>query len=183
MAVFRDVVLCLAASALLHAGGSAIAADSRQDSAGASGEALPAPKIEDIEVVGAWARAARRGETAHIFVTVRNNGPVAAHLRGGETDIGADVRLVSFKTQGPFYRASLVDPIPVAAHGQFAFEPGVAALEIWNLKEDLREGTVVPIILLFSDAGTLQTKVEIDSRTAVRYSEPPPPPSGKANPH
>ena len=118
-----------------------------------------------------------------MFVTVRNNGPVPVRLRGAETNIGVDVRLVSFKTRGPFYGASLVDPIPVAAHEQFAFEPGVAALEIWNLREDLREGTVLPIVLVFSDAGTLPAKVEIDGRTAVRYSDPPLPPAQRPASH
>lgn len=145
------------------------------------GVPVPVAKLADAHVVGAWTRAAQVGETTHVFLTVENKGPAQIFLKGGETDVAFAVQLVKFERLGAIQMSTLVDPVPVDPNSYFVFEPGVVALELRKLKKELNKGDVLPITVVFSDIGEVQVDVEVDSRTAVRYPDPPPdaiPPAG-----
>ena len=75
---------------------------------------LPPAKIEDIHVGGVWARAARKGEKTHIFLTIENKGEVPAVLRGGAADVARFSQLVKFSMLGAYLRTEMVGPVPVA---------------------------------------------------------------------
>lgn len=140
------------------------------------GEKAPLPpptNIEDIHVKGIWTRAARKGENAYIFLTVRNDSESAVRLKGGEVNVAKRVRIDQFKKHGPMLRPVMVGPVPVEGHEVFHFEPGVAALELQELTRDLHKGDMLPIVIAFARAGEIETEVEIDSRSAVRYPDPP----------
>lgn len=145
----------------------------------ADGKAPIPAKIGDIHVSVPWMRAARAGEAGHVFFTVRNDGPVPVTLEGGETDASGDVRLVRFEVMGMHIRTTLLDPVVIPPHGRFAFEPGVAALELWHLKSGLDKGATLPVVLDFAKVGTVPVHVDVDGRTAIRYDDPPPRPKGK----
>lgn len=140
------------------------------------GEKLPPPppaNIEDVHVKGVWTRAARKGENAYIFLTVKNDSESPVRLKGGDVDVAKRVRIVQFKKHGPMLRPVMIGPVPVAGHEIFHFEPGIVALELQELTEDLNKGDVLPITIAFARAGEKEVEVEIDSRSAVRYPDPP----------
>lgn len=139
-------------------------------------DGVPAPvaKLADARVVGAWTRAAQAGETTHVFLTVENKGLAPIFLKGGETDVAYAVQLVRFERLGAIMQSTLVDPVLVDANSHFVFEPGVVALELRKLRKELHRGETLPITVVFADLGEVAVDVEIDSRTAIRYPEPPP---------
>ncbi len=150
---------------------------------GSKDGAPPPAKIEDIHVVGAWTRAARKGDRTHLFLTVENKGGVPVQLRGGETEVAAAAQLVRFRMQGPYLRTWLVDPVVIGPHERYAFEPGVVALELRKLHKELRRGDVIPVTLEFSGIGVIKVDAEVDSRTAIRYPPPLPMATGGAKAH
>ena len=135
---------------------------------------LPPPaNIEDVHVKGIWTRAARKGENACIVLTVRNDSESAVRLKGGEVNVAKRVRIVQFEKHGPMLRPVIVGLVPVEGHEVFHFEPGVAALELQEPTRDLHKGDMLPIVIAFARAGEIATDVEIDSRSADRYPDPP----------
>ena len=150
---------------------------------GSKDGAPPPAKIEDIHVVGAWTRAARKGDRTHLFLTVENKGGVPVQLRGGETEVAAAAQLVRFRMQGPYLRTWLVDPVVIGPHERYAFEQGVVALELRKLHKELRRGDVIPVTLEFSGIGVIKVDAEVDSRTAIRYPPPLPMATGGAKAH
>ena len=143
----------------------------------------PPAKIEDIHVGGVWTRAARKGETTHVFLSIENKADVPVRLRGGHTDVAKYHQLIRFKMRGPYLSTSMVGPVPVEAHERYVFEPGVVAIELRELDRDLKRGDVLPITLEFARAGTIEVEAEIDSRSAVRYPPPGELPPAKAKAH
>ena len=160
------VALCAASAAP-----GAVAGDAKPKK-GKKAPPPPPAKIEDIHLKGLWTRAARKGENAYIFLTVKNGSESPVRLKGGDVDVAKRVRIVQFKSHGPMLRPVMVGPVPVEGHETFNFEPGVAALELQELTRDLNKGDVLPITIAFARAGEIETEVEIDSRSAVRYPEP-----------
>lgn len=140
------------------------------------GEKAPPPppaNIEEVHIKGAWMRAARRGENGYIFLTVKNESASQVRLKGGDVDVAKRVRIVQFKKHGPMLRPVMIGPVPVEGHETYNFEPGIVALELQELTRDLQKGAVLPVTIAFARAGEKDVEVEIDSRSAVRYPEPP----------
>ncbi len=138
-------------------------------------------KLADASIVTAWTRAAEAGSDTHVFLTVENKGPAPIFLKGGKADVATAVQLVKFEMLGAYMRTRLIDPVAIDPQGRYVFEPGVIALELRNLKADLRKGDSVPMKIVFANLGEIDVNVEIDSRSAVRYEAPAPdaiPPAG-----
>ncbi len=145
------------------------------------GPQLPPAKIEDAHVVTAWTRAAEQGTDTHVFITVENKGQSPIYVKGGATDIATAVQLVKFEMLGATVRTVLVDPVAVDPQGRYVFEPGVVAIELRDLKRSLHKGEKIPFTVVFANLGEINVDAEVDSRSAVRYEEPPPdaiPPAG-----
>ena len=156
---------------LLAVGGDAFAAAKSKKS---KKEALPPPaNIDDVHVKGVWTRAARKGENAYIFLTVKNESESPVRLKGGGVDVAKRVRVVKFVKHGAMLRPVMVGPVPVEGQETFNFEPGIAAIELQELTRDLKKGDVLPITIAFARAGEIEIEAEIDSRSAVRYPDPP----------
>lgn len=133
----------------------------------------PAANIEDVQVKGVWTRAARKGENAYIFLTVKNESENPVRLKGGGVDVAKRVRVVKFVKHGAMLRPVMVGPVPVEGQETYTFEPGIAAIELQELTQDLKQGDLLPITIAFARAGEIEIEAEIDSRSAVRYPEPP----------
>ena len=144
---------------------------------------LPPAKVEDIHVGGLWARAARKGEKTHIFLTIENKGDVPAVLRGGAADVATFSQLVKFSMLGAYLRTEMVGPVPVEPKEKYTFEPGVVGIELRDLKEDIKRSDVLPVTLEFTGDVLIDVEVEVDSRTAVRYPPPGELPPAKEKAH
>lgn len=151
-----------------------LSAASAAEKSPAKGEkAAPTAKLADAHVISAWTRAARAGEDTHVFLTVENKGAAPIFLKGGAAEVASSVQLVRFQMLGAYLRTTLVDPVAVDPHGRFVFEPGVVALELRNLRTDLRRGETLPLRVVFADLGEIPVTAEVDGRTAIRYDDPP----------
>ena len=135
--------------------------------------AVPA-KLEDAQIVTAWTRAADRGDDTHVFITVENKGPSPIYVKGGIADVATAVQLMKFEILGATMRTVLVNPVMVDPQGRYVFEPGVVAIELRELKRSLQKGDRIPLKVVFAEIGEISVEAEVDSRSAVRYDEPPP---------
>lgn len=144
---------------------------------------LPPARVEDIHVGGVWARAARKGEKTHIFLTIENKGDVPAVLRGGSADVARFSQLVKFSMLGAYLRTEMVGPVPVAPKEKYTFEPGVVGIELRELKKEIKRGDTLPVTLAFTGGVEIDVEVEVDSRTAVRYPPPGELPPARAKAH
>ena len=144
---------------------------------------LPPAKVEDIHVGGVWTRAARKGEKTHIFLTIENKGDVPARLRGGATEVATFSQIVKFSMMGAVLHTSMIGPVAVEPHEKYTFEPGVVGIELRDLKQDIKRGDTLPVTLEFAGGVHIDVKVEVDSRSAVRYPPPGELPPAKAAAH
>ena len=95
-----------------------------------------------------------------------------ARVRGGATDVATFSQIVKFSMMGAVLHTSMVGPVAVEPHEKYTFEPGIVGIELRELKQDIKRGDTLPMTLEFVGGVHIDVKVEVDSRSAVRY--PPP---------
>ena len=153
MGLFRTVAALAAATAL----GAASAMDSTKDMAGA------------IHVEGAWSRAlppvARNGAA---YMVIRNDGPSADRVIGGDSEIAERVELHTHEMHGELMRMRRLEAgIELPAGGSQRLEPGGLHVMLMGLAEPLEAGKTFEITLRFAQAPPLTVEVTVrDARGA-----------------
>lgn len=122
--------------------------------------AVPA-SAADVEIAGPFMRAApMAGGNGAAFFTIRNHGG-DDRLLGAEADISKSVELHTHIKDGEVFRMRKVDAIAVPMHGTVDLKPGGDHVMFMGLKEPVKEGLKVPLILVFEKAGKIAVEVPV----------------------
>lgn len=118
-----------------------------------------APKIMVMEP---WSRPspAMAGNGA-VYMTLVNEGGSDDVLVGAETDVAEVVELHETKMEGDVMKMQPVPNIPVPAGGSAKLEPGGLHVMLINLKEELKPGDKVTLILQFEKSGPITVEAEV----------------------
>ena len=110
-----------------------------------------------VSVDNAWSRAQIAGRNGAIFLTITDKGqgdrllsassPVATRVELHETTMDKDVMKMREVTM-----------MPIDAGKAVTLAPGGLHIMLMNLKEPLKEGESVPLILVFEKAGAVTTQ-------------------------
>ena len=98
------------------------------------------------------------------FMTLVNPGPTPLRVTGGRTDVADRVApMVTTKTEG---RLGMKDVpfIEVPAGGRTVLVPGGDHLMLYGLKNPLKPGQSVTLILLLESGGTLEVSAVVSRR-------------------
>jgi hypothetical protein len=68
-------------------------------------------------------------------------------------------------------------------HEKYAFEPGIVGIELRGLKQDIKRGDTLSVTLELAAGVHIDVKVEVDSRSTVRYPPPGELPPAEAAAH
>lgn len=119
-----------------------------------------------LDAIHAWSRATT-GDTAFVFVELRNDGDAPMTLIGGQTEVAEQVELVGFSNAGgqPGYVA--MPMLPVAPGTEMDLAPEGAALRLGGLTGPLDVDAHFDLTLVFEE-GTLAITVEVEPATATQ---------------
>ncbi|RLJ67943.1 copper chaperone PCu(A)C [Sulfurisoma sediminicola] len=118
----------------------------------------------DIEVVAPWTRATvRLLKVSSAYMELRS--AQGATLVGASSPVAGSVELHEMRMEGDLMKMRFVPRLPLPAGKSVALTPGGYHLMLYDLKQQLQEGTRVPIRLDFEISGggreSLQIQAEV----------------------
>ena len=128
--------------------------------------ALPA-LAQDIVVEDAYARIARPGApVAAAFFVVRNDGEETDRLIGARTDLAAmaEVHTHIESTDGVMQMRPVEGGLEIIAGGEHHLKRGGDHIMIMGLSERLEQGDMLPLTLVFENAGEISLEIEVDNK-------------------
>ena len=116
----------------------------------------------DVEVVAPWTRATvRLLKVSSAYMELRS--AQGATLVGASSPVAGSVELHEMRMEGDLMKMRLVPRLPLPAGKPVVLKPGGYHLMLYDLKQQLQEGTRVPIRLEFESAGGRRDSVEIQA--------------------
>jgi len=119
-------------------------------------------KHGDVVVTSAWARATPPGvSVAAAYVSLRNDGAADDRLISAASPAAESVTLHNTAEEnGAATMRPLADAM-IPAGGVLEMEPGGPHLMLMDLSAPIKEGTSLPVTLVFERAGTVTVPVEV----------------------
>ena len=127
--------------------------------------ALPAA-AQDIIIEDAYARVARPGAPAGAaFFVIRNEAEESDRLIGARTEFAAmaEVHTHIDAGNGVMQMRPVEGGLEIPAGGEHALERGGDHIMIMGLSERFEEGDVLPLTLIFENAGEISLDVIVDN--------------------
>ncbi len=110
-----------------------------------------------VEVSHPWAKEMPpTTETSAIFLTISNPGTADRALVSASTASAGTTELHTHLKEDGVMRMRKVDRIEIPAKGEAVLEPHGLHIMLFDLKEPLKEGMVIPLTLTF-DTGRVMT--------------------------
>jgi hypothetical protein len=120
--------------------------------------AAHATEAAHVRASHAWIRVLPGDLPAGAYVTLENDGDQPASLRGASSTVYAEVMLHQSSTAGGVSRMSMVDALPVPAHGKAELAPAGYHLMLMQPNKPVHPGDTVILTLKFGDGSTLATR-------------------------
>jgi len=115
-----------------------------------------------VEVRAPWTRATvRLLKVSSAYMELRS--AQGATLVGASSPVAGSVELHEMRMEGDLMKMRLVPRLPLPAGKPVVLKPGGYHLMLYDLKQQLQEGTRVPIRLEFESAGGRRDSVEIQA--------------------
>ncbi len=132
--------------------------------------ALPALAADDVMagdlmIHDPYARvSAKMSKSGAAFMMIHNKGSEADHLISVASPVAERVELHTHKedSNGVMKMLHVEEGFDVPADGQLAMERGGHHVMFLGLKQELKQGDMVPVTLVFEKAGEVQVNVPVD---------------------
>ena len=129
----------------------------------------------EVTVTDAWVRGTVAGQKV-TGAFMQLTSPADATRVGVATPTAKIVEIHEMKKDGDVMKMKAVDRLPLPAGKRVVLEPGGYHVMLFDLKQPLKEGDVVPLTLTFEDkAGkksTVDVKAAVKSLTAGAAAAP-----------
>ncbi|OOG61264.1 hypothetical protein B0E46_14790 [Rhodanobacter sp. B04] len=114
-----------------------------------------ASAAEHVHASHAWIRVLPGNLPAGAYVTLSNDGDMAAALSGAHSTTYGEVMLHRSSSEGGMSRMAMVDSLSVPAHGSAVLAPAGYHLMLMKPTRPVQPGDSVRLILQFTDGSTL----------------------------
>jgi copper(I)-binding protein len=131
---------------------------------------LAAAAQAQVEVKSAWVRATvpqQRGTGAFMQITAAKD----TRLVAASSTVTPVVEIHEMKLQDNVMRMRQVDAVELPAGRMVEFEPGGYHLMLMELKEQVKEGSTVPLTLVFEDSKGQRQSVDIQAPVRALTAE------------
>lgn len=130
-------------------------------------------RIANLEIVSPWARAtAPTAPAGGGFVEIRNTGATADRLVSVRSPVAETVQIHEMKMDGNVMRMRELDKgLEIPAGGTVTLAPGGFHLMMMGLKQPLKQGTTVPVTLVFEKAGSIDIELAVEGLGAAKPPE------------
>ena len=129
--------------------------------------AVPAQAQEtragDLVITSPWSRATPGGaKVAGGYLVIENKGTATDTLVGGSTAVASSVEVHEMAvTNGVMTMRELKQGLPIEPGKSATLKPGGFHLMLMGLKQPLKEGEKVPVMLQFEKAGKVELSFEV----------------------
>jgi copper(I)-binding protein len=122
-----------------------------------------AGKLAGIEIAGAWARIVPGGaRTGAVYFTLRNGSATDDALLEVRTSAAQSASLHESATKdGVATMEELPEGLTVPAQSEVVLKPGAAHIMLLGVTRTLKVGDVLPLQIVFRQAGTFDMKVPV----------------------
>jgi len=129
-------------------------------------------KLGALVIGNPWARAtAPTAPAGGGYLTITNTGTTPDRLLSAKSQAAGMVQIHEMKMEGNVMRMrELEHGLEIPAGGTVALAPGGFHLMMMYLKEPLRQGTKIPVSLVFDKAGSIEIEFDVESMGATQSS-------------
>lgn len=121
-------------------------------------------KLGDLRIGHPWTRAT--APTARVgagYMTIANGGAAPDRLVAASTAAAGRVEVHEMRMDGGVMRMrELAGGLDVPMRGEVALRPGGYHLMLLDLRAPLKEGTMVPVTLVFERAGRVEVELKVE---------------------
>lgn len=130
-------------------------------------------RIANLEIITPWARAtAPTAPSGGGFVVIKNTGASADRLVSARSPAAGAVQIHEMKMDGNVMRMrELEKGVEIPAGATVSLAPGGLHLMMMGLKEPLKQGSSVPLTLVFEKAGSIDVDLAVEALGAAAPSE------------
>ncbi len=132
-----------------------------------SANAARATDAQHVRASHAWIRVLPGDLPAGGYVALENDGDHAVALRSASSPTYADVMLHQSSSAGGMSRMTMVDELPLPAHGKLELAPAGYHLMLMKATRPVKPGDTIRMTLEFSDGSTLATDFTARPANAV----------------
>ena len=116
---------------------------------------------EGIEVSDAWVRTATEGTNSAVYFVIQNHNADVDEVIGASTDIANAAEVHESKMEGDVMRMNHMDSVTLDPSVKVEFMPGGLHVMLIGLKQDLKAGDQVEVILHFKNNSDLIVKATV----------------------
>ena len=122
-------------------------------------------KLGALEIGHPWARATAPTAPAGAgYLTIKNTGTASDRLLSASTPAAGLAQVHEMKMEGGVMRMrELEHGLEIQPGATVSLAPGGFHLMLTNLRAPLKEGTRVPITLVFEKAGSIEVELAVES--------------------
>jgi periplasmic copper chaperone A len=114
----------------------------------------------------AWVRATPGADVAVAYLTLRNVGPSPVTVTGIQTPVAGHAMIHETTVQGGQSKMRPHEELVVTPGATVKLEPGGLHVMLQDLKQPLKVGQSVPLIITLAGGGTLQVSAAVRPLTA-----------------
>jgi hypothetical protein len=125
----------------------------------------------DLLITQLWSRAARQGAQGAGYLTIANRGIAPDRLLAASSPAAPRLELHTHIHENGVMRMREVPAIDIPAGQSVTLRPGGLHLMFIGLREELRQGAVVPVTLRFERAGEVRVEFAVQAAGARGLGE------------
>jgi len=124
--------------------------------------------VKSLDVKAPFARATPPGaKSAGVFMTIENKGREADRLLSAASSAAGIVEIHEMKMDGGMMQMREVKDVELKPGATVELKPGGYHVMLMDLKQPLKQGDTVPVMLRFEKAGTLEVKASVEAMGAT----------------
>ena len=128
-------------------------------------------QVKSLRVSNPFARATPPGaKVAGAFMTIKNVGTDADRLVSASSPSAGLVEIHEMAMDGGMMKMRALKGIDLKPGATVELQPGGYHVMLEDLKQPLKQGEQIPILLTFEKAGTLEVKVKVEAIGAAAHT-------------
>ncbi len=120
----------------------------------------------DIEVHEPWVRATAQGDNAAVYLVIHNHSQTADELIGASSNLSDNVEIHETTMENDIMKMQKVLSVPLKAGDEVAFAPGGYHIMLVAVKQELKTGDHVGVILHFKNHADIVVKATVGDAPA-----------------
>lgn len=121
-----------------------------------------------IEVKDARARAAMQGGNSAIYFVIQNQTAGKDELIGAASDVANAIEIHESKMEGDMMMMSPVESVLLESSAKVEFKPGGLHIMLIGLKQDLKAGDEIEVILQFKNNPSITVKAMVKEADSMK---------------